>query len=103
MYQRIDKGDGSIQELTREQLAARLSKFVSLVDEEIGRIDVGHIVADDYAWYQKKFVAGLRGTPAQQDQPEAADAEGEVYIVVYGGRFFQISGGGHGGPRRVRR
>lgn len=93
MYQRIDKGDGSIQDLTREQLAARLAKFVSLVDEEIGRIDAGHVVADDFAWYQKTFVPGLRGTPSQQDQPEAA-APGETYVVVYGGRFYEISEGG---------
>lgn len=94
MYQRIDKGDGSIQDLTREQLAARLSKVVSLVDEEIGRIDAGHVVADDFAWYQRKFVPGLRGTPSQQDRQETAAAPGETYVVVYGGRFYEISEGG---------
>lgn len=94
MYQRIDKGDGSIQELTREQLAARLSKVVSLVDEEIGRIDAGHVVADDFAWYQRKFVPGLRGTPSQQDQTEPPDAERESFTVVYGGRFYEISEAG---------
>lgn len=94
MYQRIDKGDGSIQDLTREELAARLSKIVSLVDEEIGRIDAGHVVADDFAWYQKIFVPGLRGTPAQQEQPEAPDAERQSYVVAYGGRFYEISEGG---------
>ncbi|HEU4598069.1 MAG TPA: hypothetical protein VFS10_23275, partial [Pyrinomonadaceae bacterium] len=94
MYQRIDKGDGSIQDLTREQLAARLSKVVSLVDEEIGRIDAGHVVADDFAWYQKKFVPGLRGTPSQQDQQETTAAPGETYVVAYGGRFYEISEGG---------
>lgn len=94
MYQRIDKGDGSIQDLTREQLAARLSKVVSLVDEEIGRIDAGHVVADDFAWYQRKFVPGLRGTPSQQDQTETPDAERESFTVVYGGRFYEISEAG---------
>jgi hypothetical protein len=94
MYQRIDKGDGSIQDLTREQLAERLAKFVSLVDEEIGRIDAGHVVADDFAWYQRKFVPGLRGTPSQQDQPATPDVERESFTVVYGGRFYEISEGG---------
>lgn len=94
MYQRIDKGDGSIQDLTREQLAQCLAKFVSLVDEEIGRIDAGHVVADDFAWYQRKFVPGLRGTPSQQDQPATPDAERESFTVVYGGRFYEISEGG---------
>lgn len=94
MCQRIDKGDGSIQDLTCEQLAERLAKFVSLVDEEIGRIDAGHVVADDFAWYQKKFVPGLRGTPSQQDQQETAAAPGETYVVAYGGRFYEISEGG---------
>jgi hypothetical protein len=94
MYQRIDKGDGSIQDLTREQLAERLAKFLSLVDEEIGRIDAGHVVADDFAWYQRKFVPGLRGTPSQQDQQETAAAPGETYVVVYGGHFYEISEGG---------
>lgn len=94
MYQRIDKGDGSIQDLTREQLAERLAKFLSLVDGEIGRIDAGHVVADDFAWYQKKFVPGLRGTPAQQEQPGAPDEEGAPHLVVYSGRFYEISEGG---------
>lgn len=94
MYERIDKGDGSIQDLTREQLAARLSKVLSLVDEEIGRIDAGHVVADGFAWYQRKFVPGLRGTPQQQDQPETPDAERESFTVVYGGCFYEISEGG---------
>jgi len=94
MYERIDKGDGSRQDLTREQLAARLSKIVSLVDEEIGRIDAGHVVADGFAWYQRKVVPGLRGTPSQQDRPEPRDDEKEPYTVVYGGRFYAISEGG---------
>lgn len=94
MYQRIDKGDGSIQDLTREQLAERLAKFVSLVDEEIGRIDAGHVVSDDFAWYRKKFVPGLRGTPSQQDQQETTAAQGETYAVVYAGRFYEISEAG---------
>ena len=94
MYERIDKGDGSRQDLTREQLAERLSNSFSLVDEEIGRIDAGHVVADDFAWYQKIFVPGLRGTPAQQEQPEAPDAERQSYVVAYGGRFYEISEGG---------
>jgi hypothetical protein len=94
MYQRIDKGDGSIQDLTREQLAERLAKFLSLVDEEIGRIDAGHVVADDFAWYQRKFVPGLRGTPSQQDQQETAAAQGETYVMVYAGRFYEISEAG---------
>lgn len=94
MYERIDKGDGSRQDLTREQLAARLSKIVSLVDEEIGRVDAGHVVADGYAWYQRKVVPGLRGTPSQQERPEPRDDEREPHIVVYGGRFYAISEGG---------
>src|SRR5215210_151464 len=94
MYERIDKGDGSRQDLTREQLAARLSKVISLVDEEIGRIDVGHVVADDHAWYQRKFVPGLRGTLSQQEQADAPDDEKESYVVDYGGRFYEISEGG---------
>jgi hypothetical protein len=84
MYERIDKGDGSRQDLTREQLAARLSKIVSLVDEEIARVDAGHVVADGFAWYQRKAVPGLRGTPSQQDRPEPRDDEREPHIVVYG-------------------
>jgi hypothetical protein len=75
-------------------MAERLAKFLSLVDEEIGRIDAGHVVADDFAWYQRKFVPGLRGTPSQQDQQETAAAPGETYVVVYGGRFYEISEGG---------
>lgn len=91
MYERIDKGDGTRQDLTREQLAERLSKFVSLVDEEIGRIDAGHIIGHDFAWYQRKTVPGLRGTPSQQEPPEPQRGEQEPCIVVYNGRFYAIS------------
>src|SRR5947209_18741881 len=69
MYERIDKGDGSRQELTREQVAERISKYFSLVDEEIERMNAGHVVDTEFAWYQKEFVPGCAARRRSRSVP----------------------------------
>lgn len=91
MYIRIDKLDGSRQPLSLEELRGRLAKHYSLVDEEVGRIDQGATVSDDFAWYIKEFVPGLRGTAAQNALAQAAEQEPESHTVNYGQRFFVIT------------
>ena len=94
MYVRIDKLDGSRQSLTREQLAEGLSKHLSLVEEEISLIDGGATSADDFAWYIRELVPGLRGTAAQNRAQSDAGSEPESHTVHYGGQFHVITPAG---------
>ncbi|MFL6284561.1 MAG: hypothetical protein ACJ74Q_15555 [Pyrinomonadaceae bacterium] len=90
-YERIFKHDGSRQDLTREQVVEQISKHYSLIEEEMGRMDAGHVVATEHAWYQRKFVPGLRGTPSQQEtSPEEISSQ----IVYYGDRFYEVTSDG---------
>jgi hypothetical protein len=91
MYVRIDKLDGSRQSLTREELAARLSKRMSLVDEEITLIDQGAPSQDDFGWFIRELVPGLRGTASQNAAHGQGDDEPESHVVNYGDRFYLIT------------
>lgn len=89
-YESISRYDGSRQDLTREQVVERISKHYSLVEEEMQRMDAGHVISTEHTWYQRKFVPGLRGTPSQQETPEKVHS----HIVYYGDRFYEITSDG---------
>lgn len=89
-YIRIEKYDGARSWITPEELRARLAKRISLVDEEMTRIDRGALFEDEHAWYAKEFVMGVKGT-LEQNVLEQAEEGRESHVITYGGSFYLIT------------
>lgn len=95
-YERVDRTDGTRTPITREELAQRLSKRYSLVDEEIARADAGHVLSDDFAWYQRTLVPGVRGTATQNEEAAALEkSPASEHVVNYGNKFYLITSAGN--------
>lgn len=89
-YVRIDKLDGAQSGIAPSELRTRLARRISLVDEEMARIDHGAVWEDEHAWYQKELVMGLRGTLSQNILQQAEDRR-ESYLISYGNSFYEIT------------
>jgi hypothetical protein len=90
-YQMIDRTDGTRRPVEERQLLALLAPQLPSPDEAIRLANQGRVVETPAAWFMRTEAPWLKPGPSAGDEA-ASDIDRESFFVVYGGKFYEITG-----------